>query len=293
MLLVRAGLAALEFDPATALSSGRARVARHAGQCRRTNPAGRRPARRWRCTRRAPPLRDATGRALPMTSISSRCRPPRGGCSAMSATRGSATTAIWSCRFSSRRRRPGADMASFFADLKVSLNRLHDPQGHALLFQSLRHGTETTQDLSRSADPVIQALFSSFCGAHPALPRAHRPRHRSAAPSQSAAAGVSTAAGRCGCTASGFHANHVHPRGWISSACYIELPDVMSDARSDEGILTFGEPGIATTPALGAEYSVRPARRACWCCSRPISGTGPCLFQQRPAAPHRRVRRRT
>ena len=57
---------------------------------------------------------------------------------------------------------------------------------------------------------------------------------------------------------SGYHANHTHPRGWISSACYIELPDCMSDGHSDEGILTFGEPGIATSPALGAEYSVRP-----------------------------------
>ena len=58
---------------------------------------------------------------------------------------------------------------------------------------------------------------------------------------------------------SGFHTNHVHPRGWISSACYIELPDGMSDARTQDGVLTFGEPGIATTPVLSAEYSVRPS----------------------------------
>jgi len=58
---------------------------------------------------------------------------------------------------------------------------------------------------------------------------------------------------------SGFHTNHVHPRGWISSACYIELPDGMSDAQTRDGILTFGEPGIATTPTLAAEYSVRPS----------------------------------
>ena len=57
---------------------------------------------------------------------------------------------------------PWPDLASFLADLRVSLNRLHDPNGHALLFQSLRHGTETTQDLSRSADPVIRALFATF-----------------------------------------------------------------------------------------------------------------------------------
>ncbi len=153
---------------------------------------------------------------------------------------------------------PWPDVAGFFADLKVSLNRLHDPYGHPLLFQSLRHGTETTFDLSRSADPAIQALFSSFAapidrylehmghGSDP-LRRRNLGRWRF---NGSWSVRLRT---------SGHHANHVHPRGWISSACYIELPDVMGDARSDEGILTFGEPSIATTPALKAEYSVRPA----------------------------------
>jgi hypothetical protein len=153
---------------------------------------------------------------------------------------------------------PWPDVAGFFADLKVSLDRLHDPHGHPLLFQSLRHGTETTFDLSRSADPVIQALFSSFAapierylehmghGSDP-LRRRNLGRWRF---NGSWSVRLRT---------SGHHANHVHPRGWISSACYIELPDVMSDACSDEGILTFGEPSIATTPALKAEYSVRPA----------------------------------
>jgi hypothetical protein len=153
---------------------------------------------------------------------------------------------------------PWRDLSSLLADVTVSLNRLHDPKGHALLFQSLRHGTETTQDLSRSADPAIRALFGTFAapiecylgrvghGFDPLRRRNH------------------------GCwrfngswsvrlRSSGFHTNHVHPRGWISSACYIELPDSMSAAGSEEGALTFGEPSLVTTPALGAEYSVRPA----------------------------------
>src|ERR1700730_5525064 len=148
---------------------------------------------------------------------------------------------------------PWPDMGSFLADLRVSLNRLHDPHGHALLFQSLRHGTETTQDLSRSADPVIRALFSTFAapirrylehvghGSDP-LRRRNDGRWRF---NGSWSVRLHT---------SGFHTNHVHPRGWISSACYIELPDGMSDAQTQDGILTFGEPGIATTPGLAAEY---------------------------------------
>jgi len=152
---------------------------------------------------------------------------------------------------------PWPDVTSLCADLKVSLNRLHNPHGHPLLFQSLRHGTETTQDLARSPDPAVQALFLSFAapirhyleqvghGSDP-LRRRNLGRWRF---NGSWSVRLRT---------SGHHTNHVHPRGWISSACYIELPDVMNDARTEDGVLTFGEPSIATTPALPPEHSVRP-----------------------------------
>jgi hypothetical protein len=51
----------------------------------------------------------------------------------------------------------------------------------------------------------------------------------------------------------------VHPRGWISSACYVDLPDGMADAATPDGCLAFGEPGIATLPPLRAQHMVRPA----------------------------------
>ena len=55
----------------------------------------------------------------------------------------------------------------------------------------------------------------------------------------------------------GFHIDHVHPRGWLSSAYYVSLPDV-SDADSRGGWLKFGEPGVRI-PGLGAEHFVKPA----------------------------------
>jgi tetratricopeptide (TPR) repeat protein len=152
---------------------------------------------------------------------------------------------------------PWPDLASFFADLSVSLNRLHNPHGHALLFQSLRRGTETTQDLVRSADPAIQALFRSFAApirnylkliGHGSDPLRGR-NHDAWRFNGSWSVRLRTL---------GHHANHVHPRGWISSACYVELPDIMNDARREDGVLTFGQPSIITTPALHAEYVVRP-----------------------------------
>ena len=152
---------------------------------------------------------------------------------------------------------PWADLPSFLRDLTASLNRLHDPEGHALLFQSLRHGTETTQDLTRSTDPAIRALFQAFAapisrylehigqGTDP-LRRRNKGRWRF------------NGSWSVRLRNRGFHTSHVHPRGWISSAFYVELPDVMTAARTDEGILSFGTPGILTAPPLAAEYSVRP-----------------------------------
>ena len=152
---------------------------------------------------------------------------------------------------------PWQDMASFLADLRASLNRLHNPHGHALLFQSLRNGTETTQDLSRSADPAIRALFTTF-----AAPIERYLEHigRGGDPLRRRNSGRWRFNGGWSVRlhSAGFHANHVHPRGWISSACYLELPEVMSAASTPEGVLSFGQPGLVTAPALEAEYSVRP-----------------------------------
>ena len=148
-------------------------------------------------------------------------------------------------------------MRSFLADLKRSLEKLHDPDGHPLLFQSLRHGTETTAELTRSTDPVIQALFQAFAApietylAHighgdDPLRRRNRGDWRF---NGSWSVRLRT---------SGYHNNHVHPRGWISSAFYVDLPDSMSKSSNDDGCLAFGQPGIVTTPPLHVEYVVRP-----------------------------------
>jgi tetratricopeptide (TPR) repeat protein len=152
---------------------------------------------------------------------------------------------------------PWSDLASFLHDLRASLNRLHDPRGHALLFQSLRHGTETTQDLSRSSDPVIRALFQSFTAP---IERYLKHIGHGTDPLRRRNSGRWRFNGSWSVRlrSSGFHTNHTHPRGWISSACYIELPDCMRDPESREGALSFAEPGLVTTPPLPAQYTVRP-----------------------------------
>jgi len=153
---------------------------------------------------------------------------------------------------------PGwSDLASFLAELGARLNTLHNPHGHRLLYQSLRQGTETTQDLSRSEDPIIQALFQAF-----AAPIARYRERIGQGEDALRRRNQGTARFNGGWSVrlhdAGYHTSHVHPRGWISSACYIALPESMRASHSAEGTLCFGAPGMITTPALEAELSVRP-----------------------------------
>ncbi|GAC1673352.1 MAG: putative 2OG-Fe(II) oxygenase [Steroidobacteraceae bacterium] len=149
------------------------------------------------------------------------------------------------------------DLARFLSELTVRLNALHNPHGHRLLYQSLRQGTETTQDLSRSQDPVIQALFHAFA-APIARYRDHIGHGEDALRRRNRGASRFNGSWSVRLHCAGYHTSHVHPRGWISSACYIQLPDSMKARHTGEGILSFGAPGMITTPSLGAELSVRP-----------------------------------
>ncbi|SEI09859.1 conserved hypothetical protein [Rheinheimera pacifica] len=56
----------------------------------------------------------------------------------------------------------------------------------------------------------------------------------------------------------GYHENHIHPQGWLSSACYLELPDVIADEKEKAGWLKLGQPMFPTQPELGIEHWVKP-----------------------------------
>jgi tetratricopeptide (TPR) repeat protein len=255
-LLIRAGLAALEFEPVTALA--------FAERALRVQPDNR-TSRKLLC---AAYLGVGEGaKALTESTTLLQAMPDDQYLIAMQ------TTALrllndsryevfcdydrmlWSALLETPAGWP--DLSSFLTELTSHLEALHNPHGHRLLYQSLRRGTETTQDLSRSQDPVIQALFRAFAApiaryrerigqAEDALRRRNRGPTRFNG-------GWSVRLHR-----DGYHTSHVHPRGWISSAFYVQLPDSMTAGHTAEGILSFGAPGMLTPSSLPAELSVRP-----------------------------------
>jgi tetratricopeptide (TPR) repeat protein len=141
---------------------------------------------------------------------------------------------------------PGwSSLSAYLTDLASSLNALHRLTAHPI-GQSLRGGVQTTQSLDRVDDPVVQAFFPAIAGPirrHiAAIGERGEPRFHGAWSAR--------------LQPNGFHVNHLHPMGWISSACYIGVPAAVDNGHA--GWIQFGEPGIPTMPALAAEHFVKP-----------------------------------
>jgi tetratricopeptide (TPR) repeat protein len=255
-MLIRAGLAALEFEPATALTFAEHALARL--------PADQ-TARRLLC---AACLGVGDGaRALAESTTLLAATPDHQYLIAMQTT---ALRLLNDPRYESFcdydrmvlsmpiEAPPGyANLEGFLAELTARLATLHNPHGHRLLYQSLRQGTETTQDLSRSRDPVIQALFAAFA-APIARYRQYIGQGDDALRRRNHGASRFAGGWSVRLHSSGYHTSHVHPKGWISSAFYVQLPDSMTAGHAGEGVLSFGAPGMLTTPSLPAQLSVRP-----------------------------------
>jgi Flp pilus assembly protein TadD len=123
--------------------------------------------------------------------------------------------------------------------------------------QSLRNGSQTTRNLVADPDQAIKALLLTFEeplqmylrdigseSAHPFTARNGCPAH--------IAEGWSVQLRR-----GGFHVNHLHPKGWISSAYYVAVPEEVSDTTLKSGWLKFGEPRYAV-PGASADHLVQP-----------------------------------
>jgi tetratricopeptide (TPR) repeat protein len=167
---------------------------------------------------------------------------------------------------------------AYLVDLSVALSGLHGLHTHPL-DQSLRGGTQTSVNLLLSEDPAIRAFRAAVDGPirrHMAFLGAGADPVRARNTGDYRISGMWSVRLRPG----GFHVNHVHPQGWLSSACYIELPAAV-EAGDREGWLQFGQPGVLAPTPIGPEHFIRPraGRLALfpsymWHGTAPFSGEG-------------------
>jgi uncharacterized protein (TIGR02466 family) len=147
-------------------------------------------------------------------------------------------------------------LESFLSDLGKTLKDSHLYQQHPTN-QSLRNGSQTMHLLSGSADPAIKAFFRAIDapirqhmaklgkGADP-LRRRNTLDYRI-----QGAWSVRLKPG-------GFHRDHFHPEGWLSSAFYVETPHAALDSPDRQGWIRFGQPPFITDPLLPPAHHVRP-----------------------------------
>lgn len=137
-----------------------------------------------------------------------------------------------------------------------ALNKRHAFAKHPL-DQSLRNGSQTARSLLAESDPAIRSILNIFevplqdyqqrIGTDPAHPLTQRNRSPAAI----------TGAWSVQLRREGYHVNHVHPDGWISSAYYVSVPEEVQDESLMSGWLKFGEPRFAV-PGVGAEAVIQP-----------------------------------
>ncbi len=144
---------------------------------------------------------------------------------------------------------------AYLADLVAALHREHQLGAHPF-DQSLRGGVQTPEDLRSYDDPAIVAFYRAIDGPirrhMAALGQGSDPHRRRNTGAYKVAGAWSVKL-----QPNGYHVEHIHPMGWLSSACYLEVPPAV-DEPGHTGWIRFGKPGIPTTPALDAERHIKP-----------------------------------
>lgn len=152
---------------------------------------------------------------------------------------------------------PGwSDLPAYLADLKTALLAQHAYENHPL-GQSLRHGTQTPVDLTLVDDPAIRAFFTAIDGPI----RRHLARlGQGGDPVRARNSGHYRLNGcwSVRLAPGGFHEHHIHPKGWYSSACYIDVPPVV-EAGGREGWLALARPPFPTPQPLEPLRYEKPA----------------------------------
>ena len=156
-----------------------------------------------------------------------------------------------------------ASLEGFLAAVAGELDVMHGFVSHPF-HQSVRAGSQLTFHNDDFARPLVRDLFASI---RSSVERYLVKVGRGTDPfrSRNTARPNFTGAWSIRLLQSGSHVDHVHPHGWLSSACYIALPSTIgsgddaagADARH-AGWLRFGRPGLRMPVSLPAERFVAP-----------------------------------
>lgn len=144
------------------------------------------------------------------------------------------------------------NMLDFNRDLAAYLEPLHDDKREHFT-QTLRGGTRLYDEVFNNGHTLVERLRARIDAAvaHHIGTLPTDDRHPFLSRRTTGFRYVSSWSSRL--LDRGFHLNHVHPQGWISSAYYVSVPQVCRGHSSRQGWLKLGEP----TEDFGSRYAPR------------------------------------
>lgn len=150
-----------------------------------------------------------------------------------------------------------ADADSFNRALAAELGTFHTTRAEPIT-QTLRGGTQTSGHLFAAGNPLIQSVRELLQEAVADYIR-ELPQDLLHPMTQRRGGNFDfNGSWSCQLGSQGYHANHVHPKGWISSAYYVTLPPGIEDTTHRYGWLKFGESNLALGEFDTPDSFVRP-----------------------------------
>ncbi|WGM30145.1 putative 2OG-Fe(II) oxygenase [Brevundimonas sp. NIBR11] len=172
----------------------------------------------------------------------------------------------------------GADRTAWLEQTATALRALHPFQAQPL-GQSIRSGVQAALDPRFAGDPAVDAVFEALDAPIrtfiAAMAGRDDPMSRRAGSGHEIIGAWSVRL-----SAGGRHSDHIHPRGWVSSALYVETPEPSPD-QPKAGWLRFGACRLGVDFDLPPEHWIepRPGRVALfpswmWHGTEPFTGGG-------------------
>jgi predicted Zn-dependent protease len=142
-----------------------------------------------------------------------------------------------------------SDMAAFNAELNEFLSGLHKTK-HQAQTQSLRSGSQTYGQLFNARHPLVEKARQRIDGAMARYITALKPDASHPFTGRRGQGFRYQGSWSSRLSDQGYHVNHVHHEGWISSSYYVDVPPAAKDTKTQEGWIKFGEPAfdIGLTP---------------------------------------------
>jgi tetratricopeptide (TPR) repeat protein len=146
-------------------------------------------------------------------------------------------------------------MGDFNIELGAWLNQLH-PMSRAPLNQTLRGGSQTSGHLFNARHLLIEKLRARIAEAVDRYIGEIKPDPRHPFRGRGGKGFRVTGSWSSRLRDLGFHVNHIHPKGWISSCYYVSVPEVVKDENEKQGWIKFGEPSFDT--GLSPRRAIQP-----------------------------------